>query len=200
MVLGLHEQGQAFRQGSNPRPPWQILPCPKLGAYFWISEVKWYFSRVMVYFELTQCWTREHRIQCITFAAETNAADTHTAWRRASQYLLRFQSEQGCRLAKAGPAFARFAAETNAADTHSVYLLCWLTGGEGNSNTIKILCFIWALHGHGPTEFYWWSTVRGNVNRFLPVQLPAKIIVVCRPDGSDCIHSGTAALFTSAPC
>jgi len=36
--------------------------------------------------------TREHWIQRITFAAEINAADTHTAWqrdgRRATQYLL----------------------------------------------------------------------------------------------------------------
>jgi len=39
--------------------------------------------------------TREYWIQRITFAAETNAAcsrgsaDTHTAWRRMSQYILR---------------------------------------------------------------------------------------------------------------
>ena len=30
--------------------------------------------------------TRVHWIQCITFAAETYAADTHTAWRWASRY------------------------------------------------------------------------------------------------------------------
>jgi len=33
---------------------------------------------------------REHWMQRITFAAETNAADTHTAWRRASQYFHTF--------------------------------------------------------------------------------------------------------------
>jgi len=30
---------------------------------------------------------RDHWTQRITFATETNVADTHTAWRRASQYL-----------------------------------------------------------------------------------------------------------------
>ena len=39
----------------------------------------------------TTTTTREHWIQCITFAIETNAADTHsvTDGRRATQYLLR---------------------------------------------------------------------------------------------------------------
>jgi len=41
--------------------------------------------------------TREHWIQCITFAAETIAADTHsmTAWRRASQYLRSLSGGEG---------------------------------------------------------------------------------------------------------
>ena len=46
-------------------------------------------------FEQKNCQTREHWIHCFTFATETNAdTDTHTgtAWRRATQYLLRLLS------------------------------------------------------------------------------------------------------------
>jgi len=39
--------------------------------------------------------TREHWIQRITFTAETNAQDTHTAWRQVSQYLCSLSSGQG---------------------------------------------------------------------------------------------------------